>query len=1165
MTKRLLTPVLLLGLCLFASVARAAITVNGTATSAAVLTQVGVVPTFANKTNTQTGAGGATSLTLARPSTTLNNVMIAQVAVRGIPAITAPAGWNLIDVRSSGTSGDEVTQGTYWRVIGTGEPASYTWSWDGTTRRAGGGILEFSNVETVNPVDVAGGQATNNSTTITAPGQTQTTANALLVALLASAYRTTQTTPAGMTQEYLQDTGAGPNGVTTSAYRQADATPGATGDRTSTAGDSSDSVAHLIVLRPKGALTIAVPTGTLLNDVMIATVAYRPCSSTSGAACTTTISPPAGWTQLNTLDHTTAGAADDGHGSRQFVYYRVATAAEPLSYTWYFGGTPVHSGAVGGMVSFTGVDTSSPIVTSGQQSTPTGFTGNSSAETPIINTGTVTNTMLVSSHVINSSGTWTPPGGMTERVDIASRAPNNVLGLSLEINTEPRAAAGSTGSRLATLSNPPTGDGGWAHMLALRPSSVGLHHLELQHASGTGLTCAASTLTIKACADSGSPCTAYTGGVTGTLTATSPPTTNWDGTTGGATGAGFVIAAGNSTVTKDFQLAAAGSVVFGTTSVSPAPGNATTCNFGSPSCTFTAATAGFIFSSSTTGGSYTIPAQTAGTATAANAIYLRAVQSSTTDPAVCTPAIVSQTGVAVTLGYTCNNPASCQSGNNLTVNSTAVPSGGGSVSMNFDANGSSPITLRYDDAGQITVNASKTITPFGGATAVTLAGNSNAFVVAPASFTLTPAGSPYVAGNSFSATVTAKNSLGNTTPNFGLETSPETVVLQAVAAATASATNSELVGPAGGVNGTLTAGAFALGNCAAPAAGTLCAANLAWTEVGDVKLAAARASGGYLGSTLAPFGVSATLTFKPAFLTTAFDTAQPCGGFTYSGQPFRIKVTAMRAANTTAFGMGDVAATTQNYTGTHARAVTLSGDDVTACATPATGFSNNTLAAADFTAAHPTTPGAASTAPVTNTVAPLPISYAKAIAAPTNVTVCASDSDGVTSHGQTQAVVVVRNGRLRLQNANGSELLPLPLTAVVQYYASDALAWQPSTGDSCSTLTATNFSFDFPVSPTNLLSACETKVTVGGSPPTPTVTLDAPGNNNTGWTDITVNLGTAAGNQCSATGGVGPAALSANKPWLQYDWQGAGATDPKARATFGVYRSGPVIHRREAY
>ena len=34
--------------------------------------------------------------------------------------------------------------------------------------------------------------------------------------------------------------------------------------------------------------------------------------------------------------------------------------------------------------------------------------------------------------------------------------------------------------------------------------------------------------------------------------------------------------------------------------------------------------------------------------------------------------------------------------------------------------------------------------------------------------------------------------------------------------------------------------------------------------------------------------------------------------------------------------------------------------------------------------------------------------------------------------------------------------------------------------------------------------------------------------------------------------------------WLQFNWTGT-VGNPSARATFGVYRSGPIIHRREMY
>ena len=138
-------------------------------------------------------------------------------------------------------------------------------------------------------------------------------------------------------------------------------------------------------------------------------------------------------------------------------------------------------------------------------------------------------------------------------------------------------------------------------------------HLVIQ-SSGSGLTCAASTLTVVACQDAA--CTPYTGGVTGTLSASAP--VNWDGTTGGTTGSGFVIAAGTNAVPKNVQVATPGPVIFGISSAGPAPLNPTVCNFGTNApannnCVFTANTAGFIFSdTSSPGNPYTIPPQVSG-------------------------------------------------------------------------------------------------------------------------------------------------------------------------------------------------------------------------------------------------------------------------------------------------------------------------------------------------------------------------------------------------------------------------------------------------------------------------------------------------------------------------------------------------------------------------
>lgn len=159
----------------------------------------------------------------------------------------------------------------------------------------------------------------------------------------------------------------------------------------------------------------------------------------------------------------------------------------------------------------------------------------------------------------------------------------------------------------------------------------------------------------------------------------------------------------------------------------------------------------------------------------------------------------------------------------------------------------------------------------------------------------------------------------------------------------------------------------------------------------------------------------------------------------------------------------------------------------------------------------------------------------------------------------------MRYGRIQLQNAYGSEYLPLPLPLAIQYWNGN---WVSHAQDTCTAITASQFAWDFLPAGTpgrlNNLVACNSALTVGGAAPNYTVNLSAPGAGRSGWSGIRLNLGTASGNRCVAVGGSGGVATTANLSWLQYNWTGTGRTDPTGRATFGVYRS-PLIYRRENY
>jgi hypothetical protein len=160
----------------------------------------------------------------------------------------------------------------------------------------------------------------------------------------------------------------------------------------------------------------------------------------------------------------------------------------------------------------------------------------------------------------------------------------------------------------------------------------------------------------------------------------------------------------------------------------------------------------------------------------------------------------------------------------------------------------------------------------------------------------------------------------------------------------------------------------------------------------------------------------------------------------------------------------------------------------------------------------------------------------------------------------------VRYGRARMANAHGSEVLRLNVPLTIEFFNGSAFA--ANTADTCTTFSASNFAFEY--SPTTpRLEACETALLparLTGPSPRFNLSLNAPGIGNDGLVDVTLNLGSSAtGNQCTAiAAGTGAAATTSGYTWLQYNWRGA-VGNPKARATFGKYRSGPVIHRQEVY
>jgi hypothetical protein len=197
---------------------------------------------------TQTGAG--TSLSIPRPTGTQpGDLMLATLAIRGNPMVTAPTGWTVV---RSDVNGSSLRQVTYFRVAGNSEPASNAWSFSQSTGAAGI-IASYSGVDSTNPIDVNGGSVNASSTSLRAPSVSTNVDHALLVTLFGVATNASVTPPHGMIEQSEAIMNSGANKIASELSDDVLGAPGSTGDRLATATKAAVSIGHAVALRPLGA------------------------------------------------------------------------------------------------------------------------------------------------------------------------------------------------------------------------------------------------------------------------------------------------------------------------------------------------------------------------------------------------------------------------------------------------------------------------------------------------------------------------------------------------------------------------------------------------------------------------------------------------------------------------------------------------------------------------------------------------------------------------------------------------------------------------------------------------------------------------------------------------------------------------------------------------
>lgn len=1135
--------------------------------------------------------GCPASIAPALPTNTaFGDLLLAVVTSKDASAITM-AGWNSLFFDNPLTN---YQARIFWRIANGADP--------NTISKTGancdvmiGRISRFTGVDASNPFITAPLAAGNwsfqpNANTVTTGTQDTTPIpDAMLVFVAHTGDNSTVDPAPGFTTGYDSVTTTGSDTSIALDFRL-ETTAGVKGPFTvsKTAGfDPNHGV--LFALRP-GWLTINVPAGTQADDVMIASIVVRPANMM--------ITPPAGWTPVRLINQP-AGGGTGGFGQVQATYYRVATAAEPASYTWRFSGG-VSNGAAGGILSFSGVDTANPIDAEGGNTTP--FSLNHTANSI---TTTVATAMLVSAHAMNSAVTWTPPTDMTEAVDVASR-PLNAVGATIEINYELRTSMGATGSRTATVAN--FADNGSAQLLALRPSA-GIAGFQFSLSTNAS-TCAPLQVTVTAVNSIGKPVTNYTGTV---VLSTSTGRGGWKLPTGGGGGlftetgtandgvAVYSFVAGDlGSVTLELSNQSADDLTI-TARDSAIPATATQSaliKFRDNAFVIIATDAMPLGDVPVAGRPHPLRAQlwerdpTSNTCQIATSYNGKKALDAwvSLDPDHPTGAILPQIDVpslpsTPLPGVPPNTPPP-----------PVDPASNNLSTLNF-VNGEADFTLTTGDVGKYALNLRDDTRDF--ASGVDILGGSPTLTVRPFALVVSdihqggatnsnnpgPGGQAFAkAGTPFQATVSAHLWNGAADGNNdGVPDAGTTLAQVTAAGATPSynwlttLTAGAPITPAGGILGSFTGGP--LPSTASPfVKGEATAINLSYDEVGSFTLTANAAN--FLNtSTVNLAGIvfdnsGARNAVVGRFIPDHFELSggtltnrvlaacSPASTFTYMDEGMGVSFTLTALAK-------DGSTITRNYS-------TASGfaklDPVTQVGVVGLGFGArngatslsarlDTLVSGSFANGVSSVSATVALGRASPDTPDGPFDAFELGAAP-------QDSDGVqlntfdlsiggVDHRKIGLTTKVRFGRLRLGNALGSELLDLPLPISVQYW--NGTGFVTNGDDSCTRLSSANVGLS---NFQNNLGAGETTAA-----PTPTISfangvgslrLTKPGAGNNGSVNVTVNL-TAEG-----------------KSYLKGRWNdGANPDgdvntayddDPVARASFGLYK-GPseIIYLRENF
>ncbi|BFM19901.1 DUF6701 domain-containing protein [Gilvimarinus japonicus] len=562
---------------------------------------------------------------------------------------------------------------------------------------------------------------------------------------------------------------------------------------------------------------------------------------------------------------------------------------------------------------------------------------------------------------------------------------------------------------------------------------------------------------------------------------------------------------------------------------------------------------------------------------------------------------VQNRSLDVALGFECVNPSNCVAGQALTLAGVSVGANaqGASgnltaVNLGFAADGFAAIPLMYTDVGEVRLHGTLTLPEDGNNPAITVTGASNSFVVKPytlavsdvsrADATANPktqsTGEGFVAaGEAFSVTVEARNSLGNVTPNFGNESTPQKPVLDEA--------DLTLQYPSGGSKGTLSGtGAFTKvsGN-----SGQFNNISLRWSEVGSFTIEPRLNGNKYLsaGDIVAPTSSETVGRFYPERYVLTSTVEDSCSVFSYMDEPaitlnFELQAQSVSGgivSNYDTLREYDTAGVQLQYEQAgkclreddeciYDRLVSDAGDWVEGKRTVA---QSNVMFKRDSVPEAPLyelqlalkLTNMPDDRPLMRQIDILdsPPMYVTALDVdPPNLGDCNAPETPPCTAAALGEPLRLLYGRLSLRDAYGPEALKLPVDMRAQYY--NGSRWVTNTNDSCTGIWGDDITY-------HENTACDDSGT------SIAVSLNTPVGNSTGvYGDYESNvvslIGGDAEHSFTPSGVAGQFCEKINltsKPWLQYNWDDDEDTKDDivtGRYQFGSYRGHDrIIYWRE--